>query len=203
MGFIRDRLSYANVMATLAFFLALSGGAYALSVPRNSVGPRQLRKNAVTNVKIKKGSLSVDRFSKKARRSLTVAGAKGDPGATGDPGPTGLPGVARAYGHIVSGSLDTARDSRGIVSARAGGAYTCVKLDPSIDASKVSPIVSNEFPSGFVFSGNVAIGVSQPFVNAGAVCNQPNEVGVASESFRIDGTESYGIAPGDFFILIP
>jgi hypothetical protein len=196
MGFIRKRLSYANVMATLAFFLALSGGAYALSVPRNSVGPEQLRKNAVTNVKIKKGSLSLDRFSKKARRSLRVAGAKGDTGAAGSPG------LARAYGHVVSGALDTARDSRGIVSARASGSYSCVKLDSSIDASKVSPVVSNDFPSGFVFSGNVAIGVSQPFVDAG-VCDQPNEVGVASDSFSIDGTGSYGIGPGDFFILIP
>lgn len=196
MGFLRQRLSYANVMATLAFFLALSGGAYALSVPRNSVGPKQLRKNAVTNVKIKKGSLSLDRFSKKARQSLKVAGAKGDTGATGPPG------LARAYGHVVSGVLDTARDSRGIVSARASGAYSCVKLDSSIDASKVSPIVSNDFPSGFVFAGNVAIGISQPFVDAG-VCDQPNEVGVASDSFLIDGKGSYGIGPGDFFILIP
>lgn len=199
MGFLRQRLSYANVMATLAFFLALSGGAYALSVPRNSVGPAQLRKNAVTNVKIKKGSLSLDRFSKKARQSLTVAGAKGDMGATGATGP---PGLARAYGHVVSGVLDTTRDSRGIVSARASGAYSCVKLDSSIDASKVSPIVSNDFPSGFVFSGNIAIGISQPFVGASG-CNQPNEVGVASGSFRVDGTGAYGIGPGDFFILIP
>jgi hypothetical protein len=198
MGFLRQRLSYANVMATLAFFLALSGGAYAISIPRNSVGPKQLRKNAVTNVKIKKGSLSIDRFSKKAQQSLKVAGAKGDTGATG---PAGL---ARAYGHVVSGVLDTARDSRGIVSARASGAYSCVKLDSSIDASKVSPIVSNDFPSGFVFSGNVAIGISQPFVDASSsVCGQPNEVGVASDSFRTDGTGSYGIGPGDFFILIP
>lgn len=201
MGFLRERLSYANVMATLAFFLALSGGAYALSVPRNSVGPQQLRKNAVTNVKIKRGSLSLDRFSKKARRSLKVAGAKGETGATGAAGAAGL---ARAYGHVVSGVLDTTRDSRGIVSARASGAYSCVKLDPSIDASRVSPIVSNDFPSGFVFSGNVAIGISQPFVDASSsVCGQPNEVGVASDSFRTDGTGSYGIGPGDFFILIP
>lgn len=199
MGFIRKRLSYSNVMATLAFFLALSGGAYALSIPRNSVGPEQLRKNAVTNVKIKKGSLQLDRFSKQARRSLRVAGAKGDAGPAGAAGP---PGVARAYGHIVSGALDTTRDNKGIVSARSNSAYTCVKLESSIDASKVSPLVSNAFPSGFGFSGDVAIGISQPFIDRG-VCDQPNEVGVASDSFRIDGTETYGIGPGDFFILIP
>lgn len=199
MAFLRRRLSYANVMATLAFFLALSGGAYALSIPRDSVGPKQLRKNAVTNVKIKKGSLSLDRFSKKARQSLSVAGAKGDTGATGATGPAGS---ARAYGHVVSGVLDTSRGSKGIASVRTSSAYTCVKLDPSIDASKVSPIVSNDYPSDFVFSGDVAIGISQPFAGS-ASCTQPNEVGVASASFRLDGGEFYGVGPGDFFILIP
>jgi len=49
MGFrVRERLSYANVMATIAVFIALGGGAYALSLPKNSVGPRQLKTNAVT-----------------------------------------------------------------------------------------------------------------------------------------------------------
>jgi hypothetical protein len=34
-------------MATVAMFLALGGGAYAVSVPRNSVGAAQLKRNAV------------------------------------------------------------------------------------------------------------------------------------------------------------
>lgn len=44
---IRERLSYANVMATIAVFLALGGGAYALSLGRNSVGSPQLKPGAV------------------------------------------------------------------------------------------------------------------------------------------------------------
>ena len=43
------RLSYANVMATIAVFIALGGGAYAaLKVPKDSVGNKQLKNNAVT-----------------------------------------------------------------------------------------------------------------------------------------------------------
>jgi hypothetical protein len=43
-----DRLSYANVIATLALFAALGGASYAAIVlPANSVGPRQLRRGAV------------------------------------------------------------------------------------------------------------------------------------------------------------
>lgn len=50
----RPRASYANVTSTLALFIALSGGAYAAAVlPANSVGVRQLKKNAVERVKIK------------------------------------------------------------------------------------------------------------------------------------------------------
>jgi hypothetical protein len=44
-----DRLSYANVVATLALFVGLGGASYAAVVlPANSVGPRQLRSGAVT-----------------------------------------------------------------------------------------------------------------------------------------------------------
>lgn len=34
---LRSKLSYANVMATLAVFIALGGGAYAISLSKNSV----------------------------------------------------------------------------------------------------------------------------------------------------------------------
>jgi hypothetical protein len=47
-----------NVVASLALFIALGGGAYAAAkLPKNSVGPTQLRKNAVTSSKVKNHSL--------------------------------------------------------------------------------------------------------------------------------------------------
>ena len=46
---IRSHLTYANVTATLALFLAIGGGAYAaLDLPRDSVGSSELKRNAVT-----------------------------------------------------------------------------------------------------------------------------------------------------------
>jgi hypothetical protein len=45
---MRSRLSYANVVSTLALFLALGGASYAaLTLPRNSVGTPQLRNGSV------------------------------------------------------------------------------------------------------------------------------------------------------------
>lgn len=50
----RPRLTYANVMSTIALFLALGGASYAASdaLAPNSVGRRQLRSRAVTPAKL-------------------------------------------------------------------------------------------------------------------------------------------------------
>jgi hypothetical protein len=53
------RLTYANVMATLALFVALSGGAYAaIALPANSVGVSQLKNSAVVTAKIKNNAVT-------------------------------------------------------------------------------------------------------------------------------------------------
>ncbi len=56
---MRPSLTYANVMATIAVFIALGGVSYAaMKLPKNSVGTKQLKKNAVTMAKIKDGAVS-------------------------------------------------------------------------------------------------------------------------------------------------
>jgi hypothetical protein len=56
----RRRLTYANVVATLALFLALTGGAvYAAS----KIGHRDLARNAVHANNIKKGSILASKFA--------------------------------------------------------------------------------------------------------------------------------------------
>ena len=52
---IRQHLTYANVMATIAVFVALGGGAYALD-GRNSVDSGDLKKNAVKSPEIAKNA---------------------------------------------------------------------------------------------------------------------------------------------------
>ncbi len=55
----RPKLTYANVVATLALFIALGGASYAaIKLPKNSVGTKQLKKNAVTTAKLKKGAVT-------------------------------------------------------------------------------------------------------------------------------------------------
>lgn len=51
---MRPKLTYANVMATVAVFIALGGASYAATqLPKNTVGSKQLKKNAVTTAKVK------------------------------------------------------------------------------------------------------------------------------------------------------
>jgi hypothetical protein len=59
MKHVRRRLTYANALSTLCLFLLLGGGAFAaFKLPKNTVGPKQLRKNAVTGTKVKNQSLT-------------------------------------------------------------------------------------------------------------------------------------------------
>src|SRR5262249_27364680 len=54
----RPRPTYAGVTATLALFVALSGGAYAAAtLPANSVGAKQIKKSAVERGKIKRNAI--------------------------------------------------------------------------------------------------------------------------------------------------
>ena len=58
--FRRPRLTFANVIACLALFIALGGTGYAaFKLPRHSVGNSQLKRNAVTSSKVKKGGIGL------------------------------------------------------------------------------------------------------------------------------------------------
>src|SRR3954454_17753420 len=91
MARFRHHVTYANVIATLALFVALGGGAYAaITLPRNSV----------TSVQVKNGSLLAEDFKKgqlKAGKSGPV-GQQGAQGARGLGGPAGPPGLTGAAG---------------------------------------------------------------------------------------------------------
>lgn len=63
MRHVRNRLTYANVMSTIAVVLALGGAsAFAAShLARNSVGTKQLKRGAVTAAKLQANAVSGDK----------------------------------------------------------------------------------------------------------------------------------------------
>ena len=59
-------------VGVLALFIALSGTAYAATLPRNSVGTAQLKKNAVTAPKLKKNAVTTAKIKSDAVTSAKV-----------------------------------------------------------------------------------------------------------------------------------
>jgi hypothetical protein len=67
MRAVSRRLTYANVMSSIAIFLVLGGAAFAaVKVAKKSVGPKQLKANAVTAKKIKKNAVTKAKIAKGA-----------------------------------------------------------------------------------------------------------------------------------------
>jgi hypothetical protein len=126
---IRSRLTYANVMSTIAVFLVLGGAtAFAAShLAKNSVGTKQLQKNAVTAAKIKNGAVIAGKIG---------AGAVGT-GALADGAVNGS--------KIADGAVNGAKLSDGsVTAAKIGtGAVGTGKLgDGSVTANKLDPTVN-------------------------------------------------------------
>ena len=96
-------------VALLALFVALGGTGYAaLSLPRNSVSSKQIRKGAVRNADIASNAVT---GAKVRRRSLDGTdfktgslpqGSKGDQGAQGPPGAGGSPAFGALLGRGVN-----------------------------------------------------------------------------------------------------
>jgi hypothetical protein len=87
------RPSPALVIACLALTVALGGTGYAaITLPRNSVGTKQLKKNAVISSKVKNRSLKRVDFA----TGQLPRGARGATGATGAQGPQGTGNTCNA-----------------------------------------------------------------------------------------------------------
>jgi hypothetical protein len=137
MRFPRPKLSYANVIATIALFVALGGAAVAAGLPKNSVGANQLKRNAVTTAKLKRAAVTSGKLAPKA----VVAGKLG--------------ANAVLPGNLGNGIITTAKlsDSAVIASKIKNGVVTTNKLNNgSVTTAKLG--------DGSVTLGKLADGVA-------------------------------------------
>lgn len=137
MRFPRPKLSYANVIATIALFVALGGAAVAAGLPKNSVGANQLKRNAVTTAKLKRAAVTSGKLAPKA----VVAGKLG-PNAV-------LPGNL-GKGIITTDKLS---DSAVIASKIKNGVVTTNKLNNGA-------VTTAKLGDGSVTLGKLADGVA-------------------------------------------
>jgi hypothetical protein len=178
----RPRLTYANVTATLALFIALGGSSYAaLQLPKASVGPKQLKKNAVSSPKVKPGSLLLSDFRRSQRTKLRgpsgpegAPGPAGAQGAVGPPGPTQGSASTEFAGAMPSPNPESDHATHVVTIPTSGRLYvfgrgtldaTCSAGGPRaglyVDGVPV-PASGMNYPEGMP-STNVAVsGVSEP-----------------------------------------
>jgi hypothetical protein len=152
----RPQLSYANVIATLALFVALGGAAVAAGLPKNSVGTTQLKKNAVTAAKLKRGAVTSGKIGPKA----VTAGKLGANAVL--PGNLGA-GIITTD-KLSDGSVIAAKIKNGVVTTNKlnNGAVTTAKLgDGSVTLGKlaegVAPLLGT-LKSGQTLRGTFDLG---------------------------------------------
>lgn len=150
MQAVRRRLTYANVIATLALFLALSGGVVWASgkisgarlrpnsisagkIKRNAVTATKIRSNAVIATKIRPGAVD---FTKLAAGTNLLASAGTAPAAASASTPTAVALSAPVTFTPTTGTLDLLSvEARGANLARAGAEPCKPRVVPFINGS--------------------------------------------------------------------
>lgn len=212
---ITGRLTYANVLATLALFVALGGSSYAaVKLTPGSVGNKELRNGAVTSEKVKKGSLQARDFKAgQLPRGATGPqgpagpqgpqgatggqGAEGDPGPAGPQGPAGLQGpagTARAYGLVApDGSLTRSKNAS--VTRTDTGRY-CVRV-AGVDLATTGLLASLDVDHA---AGG---GVGNLDVNTSSLASCTGGARVNTYLMTIGSGLTRGYADLGFFFLVP
>lgn len=142
----RPRLTYANVIASLALFIALGGSALAAGLAKNSVGPNQLKKSAVTAAKLGKQSVTSGKIAPKA----VVAGKLG--------------ANAVLPGNLGAGIISTDKISASAVTAEKikNNVVTTNKLNnAAVTSQKIATagVASTNIANGAVTKEKIAAGV--------------------------------------------
>jgi hypothetical protein len=137
LAVVRDRLTYANVVATLALFVALGGSSYAaLSITSKDVRNRSLkggdlRKNTITGTEVNESKLKQVPKARTAETAGTADISKSS-------------GTATTAGSATTAALaDTAKDAQNLAGQGVGAfekstrvAFGRAGVDPADQASE-------------------------------------------------------------------
>ncbi|MEA2448099.1 MAG: hypothetical protein QOG63_31 [Thermoleophilaceae bacterium] len=143
------------IVALVALFVALGGGAYAaLKLPKGSVGAKQLKKHAVTPPKLAKSTVK------------KLKGATGPPGTPGQPGDTGPAGPGtKGFRSDPAATTGTAFGSLG-----AAGPYTLLTRCHDDGAGNIDATIAYAGPAGrldFTSVVSPSGGAAQPSAGGG------------------------------------
>ena len=119
MKLLRPRLTYANIVASLALFAALGGVSYAATtLPKGSVGTDQIQAEAVRTGKVADDAVTAAKLAQGVRERLVPVGGTPAVTATSASTPESVKHAETADRAGTAGSADT-----------AGSAATATKAD--------------------------------------------------------------------------
>jgi len=144
-GILRRRPSGSMVVAFAALLVAMGGTGYAAAtLPKNSVGSKQLKQNAVTSSKVDNGSLLKIDF-KAGQLPPGPPGLQGPAGPQGPQGPAGATNVTVRLGPTV---VDTSTASCESGERATGGGGVATGTDGVLWASNPTP-AAPAIPTGW------------------------------------------------------
>lgn len=130
------KLTYSNVIASVALFVALSGVAVAAGLPKNSVGPNQIKRGAVSTAKLKNKAVTSAKLGSKAVTAGKIGPNAITPGNIGNGAVTSakLGNGAVIAASIKNGVVTTNKlQNEGVNSAKLGkGSVTLSKLGDDV-----------------------------------------------------------------------
>ena len=183
---IANRLTYANVMATVALFVALGGSSYAAV----TLTGKNIKNESLTGADVKNRSLSAKEFSPGALPAGTRGpqGERGPAGPQGERGPQGATGTvdtSKFYDKAASDGRFLGLDATAADAAKLGNlpatsygrviarevsesanvpniaANSCFQTGFNAGATGprdvVMPFAGGSFPSGLVLVGSVGV----------------------------------------------
>lgn len=176
MRFPRPQLNYANVIATIALFVALGGAAVAAGLPKNSVGAKQLKKGAVTTKALHNKAVTAGKIGPKAVTAGKLGANAVLPGNLGN----GIISTEK----IADGAVIASKLKNGVITTNKlnNGAVTTAKLgdgavnsgklaDGSVSLSKLGQGVigqlQGKLESGETIRGSFDVGSTMPAAAAG------------------------------------
>ena len=174
---IRKRITYANVMSSLAVFLVLGGGA---AYAAKKIGSNEIKGNSITTGKIKKEAVSKAKIKKAAIDSSKLA----DNAVTS----AKIEDNAVTTGKIANGAVNTAKLGEGAVTGpklaageRSETLYSTTSSGfdfvDTYNPATWTTVMSLNLPEGnWVVTANIGIAIGSTTTHVGCRLNQGGKV---------------------------
>jgi hypothetical protein len=164
----------ATVIASVALFVALGGTGYAaFSLPKNSVGSKQLKSNAVTTSKLKNNAVTTGKLKNNA---VTTGKLKNGAVTAGKINASGLTVPNALHANSADSATNATNATNAITATSAATAATVTGQGTLASGKTEIGIVGGVFQNGPTVSSPLAVTVTFPMLAPVALTGSSIEV---------------------------